>query len=128
MDAKPEDVGLSSERLMRVNTWARRLVDDGKLAGITTMVLRHDKVVHFNTCGLADIKRAKPMAADTIFRFYSMTKPLTSTAIMMLYEEGRFQLEIRSPVPAVLQEHARFGWRDARQGRDGTGRTRHHLP
>jgi CubicO group peptidase (beta-lactamase class C family) len=93
MDAKPEDVGLSSERLTRVNAWAQRLVDDGKLAGLTTMVARRGKLVHFNTCGMADIKRETPMAADTIFRFYSMTKPLTSTAVMMLYEEGHFQLD-----------------------------------
>jgi CubicO group peptidase (beta-lactamase class C family) len=93
MDAKPEDVGLSSERLARVNGWAQRLVDDGRLPGMTTMVLRRGKLVHFNTCGLADVKREKRMAPDTIFRFYSMTKPLTSTAIMMLYEEGRFQLD-----------------------------------
>jgi CubicO group peptidase (beta-lactamase class C family) len=93
MDAKPEDVGLSSERLACVNAWAQRLVDDGKLPGMTTMVARRGKVVHFNSCGLADMKREVRMAPDTIFRFYSMTKPLTSTAIMMLYEEGRFQLD-----------------------------------
>jgi CubicO group peptidase (beta-lactamase class C family) len=93
MDAKPEQVGLSSERLARVNDWAQRLVDDGKLAGIITMVARHGQLAHFNICGLADIKRETRMAPDTIFRFYSMTKPLTSTAIMMLYEEGRFQLD-----------------------------------
>jgi CubicO group peptidase (beta-lactamase class C family) len=93
MDAKPEHVGLSSERLARVNAWAQRLVDDGKLAGLITMVARRGRLVHFNTCGMADIKREKRMAPDTIFRFYSMTKPLTSTAIMMLYEEGRFQLD-----------------------------------
>ena len=93
MDAKPEDVGLSSERLARVNAWAQRLVDDGRLPGMTTMVMRRGKLVHFNICGLADIKRETRMAPDTIFRFYSMTKPLTSTAIMMLYEEGRFQLD-----------------------------------
>lgn len=93
MDAKPEDVGLSSPRLARVNDWARRLVDDGKLAGLTTAVIRRGKLVHFNMCGLADIARGKPVAEDTIFRFYSMTKPLTSVAIMMLYEEGRFQLD-----------------------------------
>jgi CubicO group peptidase (beta-lactamase class C family) len=89
----PEDVGLSSERLARVNAWAQRLVDDGKVAGMITVVARHGKVAHFNTCGLADIKRETRMAPDTIFRFYSMTKPLTSTAIMMLYEEGCFQLD-----------------------------------
>jgi CubicO group peptidase (beta-lactamase class C family) len=93
VQAKPEDVGLSSQRLARVNAWAQRLVDDGKLAGIITMLARHGKVVHFNTCGLADIKREARMLPDTIFRFYSMTKPLTSTAIMMLYEQGHFQLD-----------------------------------
>src|SRR6516165_10039320 len=93
MDAKPEDVGLSSERLARVNGWAQRLVDDGRLPGMTTMVLRRGRLVYFNICGLADVKREKRMAPDTIFRFYSMTKPLTSTAIMMLYEEGHFQLD-----------------------------------
>jgi CubicO group peptidase (beta-lactamase class C family) len=93
MLTKPEDVGLSSERLTRVNLWAQRLIDEGKLAGLITMVARHEKVVHFNTCGLADMRRETRMAGDTIFRFYSMTKPLTSTAIMMLYEEGRFQLD-----------------------------------
>ena len=81
MDAKPEDVGLSSERLARVNAWAQRLVDEGRLPGMTTMVLRRGKLVHFNICGLADIKRETRMAPDTIFRFYSMTKPLTSTAM-----------------------------------------------
>ena len=58
-----------------------------------TVVARHGKVAHFNTCGLADVKCETRLAPETIFRFYSMTKPLTSTAIMMLYEEGRFQLD-----------------------------------
>ena len=93
MDTKPEDVGLSSERLARVNHWARHLVDDGNLPGLITAVLRRGKLVHFNVCGMADIERERRIAADTIFRFYSMTKPLTSTAIMILYEEGRFQLD-----------------------------------
>src|ERR1700722_20362562 len=93
MDAKPEDVGLSSERLARVNGWAQRLVDGGQLPGLTTLGLRPRKLVHCNTCGAPDVKREKRLAPDTIFRFYSMTKPLTSTAIMMLYEEGRFQLD-----------------------------------
>ena len=93
MQAKPEDVGLSSERLARVNAWAQRWVDEGRLPGLITMVARHGKVVHFNTCGMADVKREVRIAPDTLFRFYSMTKPLTSTAIMMLYEEGRFQLD-----------------------------------
>src|SRR5579863_1961206 len=93
MQAKPEDVGVSSERLARVNAWARRWVDDVKLTCIVTMLARHGKIVHFDTYGMADVKRETRVAPDTIFRFYSMTKPLTSTAIMMLYEEGRFQLD-----------------------------------
>ncbi len=93
MQAKPEDVGVSSERLARVNAWARRWVDDGKLPCMVTMLARHGKIVHFDAYGMADVKRETRVAPDTIFRFYSMTKPLTSTAIMMLYEEGRFQLD-----------------------------------
>ena len=93
MQAKPEDVGVSSERLARVNAWARRWVDDGRLPCMVTMLARHGKIVHFDAYGMADVKRETRVAPDTIFRFYSMTKPLTSTAIMMLYEEGRFQLD-----------------------------------
>ena len=92
MDAKPEDVGLSSQRLARVNHWAGRLINDGRLLDHHA-VLRRGKLVHFNACGMADIKREKKISPDTIFRFYSMTKPLTSTAIMILYEEGHFQLD-----------------------------------
>ena len=91
--AKPEDVGLSSERLGRVNAWADRWVAEGKLPGVITAVMRRGALVHFHVTGKADIERDIPLAADTIFRFYSMTKPLTSACIMMLYEEGRFQLD-----------------------------------
>ncbi len=91
--AKPEDVGLSSQRLERVNGWAQRLVDDGRLAGVTTMVARRGRVVHLHSCGMADRAAGRAMAGDTIVRIYSMTKPLTSIAIMMLYEQGLFQLD-----------------------------------
>lgn len=90
---KPEDVGLSSERLGRIAGWAEKLVADRKLPGLVTMVARRGQVAHLETFGHADVERAKPMSTDTIFRIYSMTKPLTSVAIMMLYEEGRFQLD-----------------------------------
>jgi CubicO group peptidase (beta-lactamase class C family) len=90
---KPEDVGLSSERLERIDGWMRRLVGDGKLAGVQTLVMRRGHVAWQRECGMADLARAKPMARDTIVRIYSMTKPLTSVAVMMLYEEGRFQLD-----------------------------------
>src|SRR4051812_8587940 len=90
---KPEDVGLSSERLERIDGWMRRLVDHGKLAGVQALVMRRGHVAWQRECGMADLARGKPMARDTIVRIYSMTKPLTSVAVMMLYEEGRFQLD-----------------------------------
>ena len=127
METKPEDVGLSSDRLAlgvaRVDDWAKRLVDDGKLAGLTTVVLRRGKVAHFHTCGQADIARGKPMTPDTIFRFYSMTKPLTSVAIMMLYEEGRFGLN--DPVSRFLPEFANM--KIAVEEKDATGKAVMHT-
>ncbi len=89
----PEEVGLSPERLARIDRWMGRLVDDGKLAGVSTMVMRRGQVAYFAAIGRADLARGAPMAADTIARIYSMTKPLTSVAVMMLYEEARFQLD-----------------------------------
>jgi len=90
---RPEDVGLATPALARIGGWAQRLVDDGKLPGAITLVARRGRVAHLHVCGQADVARGVPMAADTIFRIYSMTKPLTTTAMMMLYEEGRFQLD-----------------------------------
>ena len=92
-EVKPEDVGLSSERLERIAGWMRGLVEDGKLAGLQTMVMRRDRIVWRREIGMGDVARSRPMAPDSIVRIYSMTKPLTSVAIMMLYEEGRFQLD-----------------------------------
>jgi CubicO group peptidase (beta-lactamase class C family) len=89
----PESVGLSSARLARIDGWRQRLVENGKLAGATTLVFRRGQVAHLGASGLADLARGVPMTAETIHRIYSMTKPLTSVAIMMLYEEGRFQLD-----------------------------------
>ena len=93
MTTRPEDVGLSATQLSRVADWAQRLVDDGKLAGVTTMVSRRGRLTHLHCCGLADRAAGLAMAPDTIVRIYSMTKPLTSLAIMMLYEQGLFQLD-----------------------------------
>jgi CubicO group peptidase (beta-lactamase class C family) len=98
--SRPEDVGLSSARLDRVRAWGERLVADGRLPGIMTLVARHGRVAHSHIAGKADIARGIPVAADTIYRVYSMTKPLTSVAVMMLYEEGRFQLD--DPVARFL--------------------------
>ena len=89
----PEQVGLSAARLDRVRKWMHQWVDSGRLAGMVTVVMRKGQLAFAETVGKADLERDKPMRPDTIFRIYSMTKPLTSTAIMMLYEEGRFQLD-----------------------------------
>jgi CubicO group peptidase (beta-lactamase class C family) len=88
-----EDLGLSTARLGRLRDWMQALVDQKKLAGLITVVSRRGHVGLMHACGKADLARDKAMRPDTIFRIYSMTKPLTSVAIMMLYEEGRFQLD-----------------------------------
>jgi CubicO group peptidase (beta-lactamase class C family) len=88
----PESVGFSTARLSRINTVMQRYVDDRKLAGMVTLVARRGQTVHFETCGMADIATGAPMRHDTLFRIYSMTKPVTSAAVLMLFEEGCFQL------------------------------------
>jgi CubicO group peptidase (beta-lactamase class C family) len=93
VEAAPEDVGMSSARLHNVSRLVQSYIDDRKLPGAISLVARRGKVVHFETYGTMDDERQKPMRADTIFRFYSMTKPIASVALMMLYEEGRFQLD-----------------------------------
>jgi CubicO group peptidase (beta-lactamase class C family) len=90
--AKPEDVGLSSERLARMNKVIHAYVDAGRTPGVVTLIARHGKVVHVDAYGKADLASGRPTRADDIFRMYSMTKPITSTALLMLFEEGKFQL------------------------------------
>ena len=90
--AKPEDVGLSTERLARMDKAIHGYVDAGRTPGVVTLVARHGKVVHLDAYGKADLASGRPTRTDDIFRMYSMTKPITSTALLMLYEEGRFQL------------------------------------
>jgi len=90
--AKPEDVGLSSERLGRLDKAIHAHVDAGRTPGVVTLIARHGKVVHVDAYGKADLVSGRPTRADDIFRMFSMTKPITSTALLMLYEEGRFQL------------------------------------
>ena len=91
--AMPEEVGMSSERLERIKPLMQKYVDENKLAGVLTMVARRGKVVHLETLGKMDIAKDKPMTEDTIFRLYSMTKPIASVAVMILYEEGHFHLD-----------------------------------
>ncbi len=90
--AVPEDAGMSTSRLARIAPVMQGYVDAGKIPCALTMIARGGKLVHFEKYGMQDIATAKPVGFDTIFRIYSMTKPITSIAVMMLYEEGHFQL------------------------------------
>ena len=89
---RPEQVGCSSARLDRIDRVMQRYVDENKIAGILATMARRGQVVYSRCFGLMDIEAGKPMQFDTLFRIYSMTKPITSVAVMMLYEEGHFQL------------------------------------
>ena len=95
-------VGLCPRRLERIDAWMRALVETGRLAGLSVSVSRRGRTAFARAHGLADIARQKPFGLDTVTRIYSMTKPLTSVAVMQLYEEGRFQLD--DPVSRFLPE------------------------
>ena len=96
----PREVGLSSERLSRLDEHLRRYVDDGRLAGWLVAVARHGRVAHVSSYGSADAARTRDFTEDTVVRLYSMTKPLTSVAAMMLVERG--QLALKDPVANFL--------------------------
>jgi CubicO group peptidase (beta-lactamase class C family) len=100
--AKPAEVGLSAEKLARVGSAVQALVADQKVAGAITMVARQGKIVYFEATGKRDIDADLPMERDTILRFYSMSKPVTSCAIMMLVEDGKIGLD--DPVSKHLPE------------------------
>lgn len=88
----PESVGMSAERLARIDPVMREAVQDDRLPGIMTLIQRRGEIVHFGTYGHMDIEAGRPIARDNIFRIYSMTKPIVSVAIMMLLEEGKLLL------------------------------------
>jgi CubicO group peptidase (beta-lactamase class C family) len=98
----PEEVGLSSERLGRINDFMIRYVDGGQAAGFVTLVARKGEIVFFDNYGYQDIDAKMPLANDTIFRIYSMTKPITSVGFMMLFERGLVRLE--DPVSIYIPE------------------------
>ena len=100
--ASPEAVGLSSERLERIGNAIQKSVDDGRIAGGVSLVARNGQVAYFKAVGMADREAKKPMRTDSIFRICSMSKPITSVAVMMLYEEGRFTLN--EPVSDFIPE------------------------
>ena len=99
---KPETVGLSPERLERIAGTVQRSIDEKRIAGAVTLVAHRGHVAWFKAQGMADREAGKPMRPDTMFRICSMTKPITSAAVMMLYEEGHFLLD--DPVSKYLPE------------------------
>jgi CubicO group peptidase (beta-lactamase class C family) len=99
---KPEAVGLSSERLQRINQTIQRYMDGGEISGAITMVSRRGKVAHFEAQGSMDLEKKTPMRKDAMFRIASMSKPITAVAILILMEEGK--LRLTDPVSRFIPE------------------------
>jgi len=116
--ASHEDAGLSSQRLERIGTTIQKAIDEGRLAGAVSLVARHGNIAYFKAFGMADRDAKKPMRPDSIFRICSMTKPITSVAVMMLYEEGRFMLS--QPVSDFIPEFKNMKVLDPPQPQDKT--------
>jgi CubicO group peptidase (beta-lactamase class C family) len=104
VDTDPADVGIDADRLARVDAHFAAYVDDGRLPGYQLTVSRRGKLAHLSSYGMADVEAERPIANDTIFRIYSMSKPITSVAAMMLYERGAF--ELTDPISTWLPEFA----------------------
>jgi CubicO group peptidase (beta-lactamase class C family) len=104
VEVEPGEVGMDGGRLSRVDGHLARYVDEGRLPGYLVLVSRGGKVVHLSTYGHRHVEDGLPVETDTLFRIYSMTKPVTSVAAMMLYEEGAF--ELTDPISRFLPEFA----------------------
>ncbi len=116
---RPESVGLSTQRLARVSDWLDYQIASKRLAGAGVLIARQGKTAFFETRGCADLEANKPFSSDTIVRIYSMTKPITTVAAMMLYEQGCFQLD--DPVAAYLPEFSNMRvWQGGEAGIDST--------
>lgn len=101
-EAKPEDVGMSSARLERLGAAFKKAVEAGDMPGVVLMVARNGKLVYQQAIGMQDQAKSTPMALDSIFRIYSMTKPIVTVAAMTLVEEGRLSLD--EPISKYLPE------------------------
>jgi CubicO group peptidase (beta-lactamase class C family) len=102
--AKPESVGVSSKRLERVRAFIQEYIDTNQIAGAVSLIARKGKVVHFEAQGWRHKEENQPMQKDTIFELMSMTKPIVSTALMMLWEDGKFLLD--DPISKWLPSYA----------------------
>jgi CubicO group peptidase (beta-lactamase class C family) len=100
--AAPESVGFDTGRLKRLDAYMAGVVADGRVAGMTTLLVRHGRTVAFRTYGKASLATGQPMTRDAIFRIYSMTKPITGVAMMILFEEGKWRLD--DPVTRFVPE------------------------
>jgi len=100
--AKAEDVGISSQRLLRINELMQRHIDAGDFSGAVTLVARNGRIAHLAAQGLMDIETRKPMATDAMFRIMSMTKPVVGVAVLMLIEEGKVRLN--DPISRFIPE------------------------
>jgi CubicO group peptidase (beta-lactamase class C family) len=106
MNTNPKAADISSERLQILDHhFQSRYIDSGKIPGALIMIFRRGHLAHFSTLGFADVERKKPVRPDTVFRIYSMSKPITSVAFMMLVEQGLVALD--DPVHRLIPE-----WRD----------------
>lgn len=112
-DGDPSDVGMSADRLGRIDTHFRRYVDDGRLPGWLITVSRGGKLVYTSTYGHRDIEASTPVETDTLWRIFSMTKPITAVLALQLWEEGAFELNdpVHRYIPAF--EHQQV-WRSGR--------------
>ncbi|MHC5117274.1 MAG: serine hydrolase domain-containing protein, partial [Planctomycetota bacterium] len=90
------------QEIPEVTAAVQKLIDDEKLSGAVVAVVQKDKLIHFKAQGLRDMEHNEPMQTDTLFRIYSMTKPITTVAAMMLWEEGKFKLD--DPVYKYIPE------------------------
>jgi CubicO group peptidase (beta-lactamase class C family) len=100
--AQPKELGFCAERLERLTGFLQRLIDRNRLAGAATLIWRKGKIIHHDCLGWQNIETQQALHADTIYRLYSMTKPVTAVAALMLYEQGYFQLE--TPVADLIPE------------------------
>jgi CubicO group peptidase (beta-lactamase class C family) len=105
--ASPESLGFDSARLKMMDDYMAEVVSSGRVAGMTTLLARHGKIVDFKTYGKASLETGEPIKEDTIFRIYSMTKPVTGVAMMILFEEGKWRLD--DPVTRYVPEFKNLG-------------------
>ncbi len=107
VEIAPDEVGLDAARLERIQRYLKRYIDDGRLPGFLVAVTRRGQVAYLAAGGDRHVEEGLPVESDTLFRIYSMTKPITSVAVMMLYEEGAFELS--DPISRFLPAFADTG-------------------